>query len=68
MLMRYARISKGEAQTKALQVQALKQAGVEKIFSEPASGGRWDRPVLHTMLDQLRYTWVTQATIRQMEQ
>jgi DNA invertase Pin-like site-specific DNA recombinase len=54
MLMGYARISKGEAQTNALQIQALKQAGVERIFSESASGGRWDRPILHTMLDQLR--------------
>lgn len=54
MLIGYARISKGEEQNNALQIQALKQAGMEKVFEESASGGRWDRPILHTMLDQLR--------------
>lgn len=54
MLIGYARISKGEEQNNALQIQALKQAGVERIFEESASGGRWDRPILHQMLDQLR--------------
>jgi DNA invertase Pin-like site-specific DNA recombinase len=24
------------------------------VFEEKASGGRWDRPELHRMLDQLR--------------
>jgi DNA invertase Pin-like site-specific DNA recombinase len=28
--------------------------GCEKIFREKASGGRWDRPELHRLLDQLR--------------
>ena len=32
----------------------LKRAGCARIFSETASGGRWDRPELHRMLDQLR--------------
>jgi DNA invertase Pin-like site-specific DNA recombinase len=27
---------------------------VERIFTEQASGGRWDRPQLHRLLDQLR--------------
>jgi DNA invertase Pin-like site-specific DNA recombinase len=54
MLIGYARISRGEEQNNALQIQALKQAGVERIFEESASGGRWDRPILHTMLDHLR--------------
>lgn len=54
MLIGYARISKGEDQNNALQIQALKQAGVERILEESASGGRWDRPILHKMLDQLR--------------
>lgn len=54
MLIGYVRISKGEAQNNALQIQALKQPGVEKIFEEAASGGRWDRPILHKMLDHLR--------------
>jgi DNA invertase Pin-like site-specific DNA recombinase len=33
---------------------ALKAAGSERIYREKASGGRWDRPELHRLLDQLR--------------
>ena len=33
---------------------ALKAAGCERIFREKASGGRWDRPELQRLLDQLR--------------
>ncbi len=29
-------------------------AGYERVFEERASGGRWDRPELHRMLEQLR--------------
>jgi DNA invertase Pin-like site-specific DNA recombinase len=54
MLLGYGRVSKGEDQNDALQVEALKWAGCARIFSETASGGRWDRPELHRMLDQLR--------------
>lgn len=54
MLLGYGRVSKGEDQDDALQVEALKQAGCMRIFSEIASGGRWERPELHRMLDQLR--------------
>jgi DNA invertase Pin-like site-specific DNA recombinase len=36
------------------QVSALKSAGCEKIFREKASGGRWSRPELNRLLDQLR--------------
>lgn len=59
MLFGYARISKdpgkkGDEQTIALQLRALEAAGADKVFEENASGGRWDRPVLHRMLDQLR--------------
>src|SRR5947209_13297551 len=32
----------------------LKAAGCERIYREKASGGRWDRPELHRLLDQLR--------------
>jgi len=39
---------------KIQQVSALKCAGYEKIFREKASGGRWDRPELQRVLDQLR--------------
>jgi DNA invertase Pin-like site-specific DNA recombinase len=54
MLIGYARVSKGDDQSNMLQKKALLDAGVERIFSESASGGRWDRPQLHKMLEQLR--------------
>jgi DNA invertase Pin-like site-specific DNA recombinase len=53
MLLGYARVSTSEQDTSA-QVSALKSAGCEKIFLEKASGGRWDRPELHRLLDRLR--------------
>jgi DNA invertase Pin-like site-specific DNA recombinase len=54
MRIGYARVSKGDDQSNALQRKALKSAGVERIFEESASGGRWNRPQLHKMLEQLR--------------
>jgi DNA invertase Pin-like site-specific DNA recombinase len=54
MLLGYGRVSKGEEQSDALQVEALERAGCARIFAETASGGRWERPALHRMLDQLR--------------
>ena len=54
MLLGYARVSKGDEQNNALQARALRAAGCRKLFEEAASGGRWDRPELHRMLDQLR--------------
>ena len=54
MLIGYARISKGDDQSTAMQLRALKNVGCERIFEEAASGGRWDRPELHRMIDQLR--------------
>ena len=54
LLIGYARISKGDYQSTAMQLHALKDAGCERIFEEAASGGRWDRPELHRMVDQLR--------------
>src|SRR5260370_34799548 len=53
MLIGYARVSSGEQDT-AAQSAALKAAGCEVIFSEKASGGRWDRPELHKLLRELR--------------
>jgi len=53
MLIGYARVSTSEQET-AAQVAALKAAGCERIYRERASGGRWDRPELHRLLDQLR--------------
>jgi DNA invertase Pin-like site-specific DNA recombinase len=54
MLLGYARVSKGDAQSNALQTRALTAAGCLRLFEEAASGGRWDRPELHRLLDQLR--------------
>ncbi len=54
MIIGYARVSKGDDQTDALQLAALKTAGCERIYREAMSGGRWDRPELHKMLEQLR--------------
>ncbi len=54
MLLGYARVSKSETQETASQIRALKKAGCKKVFEEAASGGRWDRPELHRLLDQLR--------------
>lgn len=53
MLLGYARVSTNDQDT-AAQVTALKAAGCERIYREKASGGRWDRPELHRLLDQLR--------------
>ena len=54
MIFGYSRVSKGDDQNARLQLQAFKNAGVEKSFQEQASGGRWDRPELHKMLEHLR--------------
>ena len=53
MLIGYARVSTQDQDTHA-QIVALESAGCELIFQEKASGGRWDRPELHRLLDQLR--------------
>ena len=50
----YARVSKGDEQNNLLQAKALRAAGCRRVFEEVASGGRWDRPELHRMLDHLR--------------
>ncbi len=54
MLLGYARVSKAEGQDTRAQVDALRAAGCERIYEERMSGGRWDRPELHRLLDQLR--------------
>src|SRR3989441_9966358 len=53
MLIGYNRVSSNEQDT-AAQVKALKAAECERIYREKASGGRWDRPELQRLLDQLR--------------
>jgi DNA invertase Pin-like site-specific DNA recombinase len=54
MLLGSARVSKGEEQDTQMQEVALRAVGVERLCMERASGGRWDRPELHRLLDQLR--------------
>jgi DNA invertase Pin-like site-specific DNA recombinase len=54
LLLGYARVSKDDEQNNALQAKGLLAAGCRRLFEESASGGRWDRPGLHRMLNQLR--------------
>ncbi len=53
MLVGYARVST-QAQEMDLQLDALKQAGCEKIFEEKASGAQRDRPALTEALAYMR--------------
>src|SRR5262245_20752092 len=53
MLIGYARVSTNDQET-ATQVAAFKAAGCEQIYREKASGGRWERPELHRVLEQIR--------------
>jgi DNA invertase Pin-like site-specific DNA recombinase len=53
MLIGYARVSTKDQDT-ALQEEALRKAGVERIFIEKASGAKEDRPELAKMLDMAR--------------
>lgn len=53
MLVGYARVSTKD-QDHALQIDALKKAGCEKIFEEKASGAKNDRPVLAEVIQYMR--------------
>jgi DNA invertase Pin-like site-specific DNA recombinase len=53
MLIGYARISTGD-QRLDLQVDALKQLGCERIFSEQLGGSRAERPALESARSHLR--------------
>jgi DNA invertase Pin-like site-specific DNA recombinase len=53
MKIGYARVSKGNAQDNAAQIDALKAAGVERVFQDKASGGTMDRPELRKAIAAL---------------
>lgn len=53
MLVGYARVLTRD-QNSALQIEALRSAGCEKVFTEKASGAQRDRPELQAALDYLR--------------
>jgi DNA invertase Pin-like site-specific DNA recombinase len=53
MLLGYARVSQ-DSQDHALQLDALRAAGCDKLFVETASGTRTDRPELAKALEQAR--------------
>ncbi len=53
MLVGYARVSTMD-QNPALQMDALREAGCERIFTEKASGSHRNRPQLKAALDYLR--------------
>lgn len=53
MLLWYARVSVAD-QNHALQLDALRAAGCERVYTETAGGARTDRPELTKMLEQAR--------------
>lgn len=53
MLVGYARVSTQD-QNPALQLDALKAAGCERVFVEKATGAQRDRPELKAVLDYIR--------------
>jgi DNA invertase Pin-like site-specific DNA recombinase len=53
MLVGYARVSTLD-QNPQMQIDALKQAGCERLYVEKASGAHRDRPELKAALDYMR--------------
>mgnify|MGYP001179302743 CR=1 FL=1 len=54
MLVGYARVSSRTDQKLDLQIDALKEAGCEKIFTDKISGAKADRPGLKQAMDFVR--------------
>ena len=72
MRVGYARVSTQD-QTPALQLDALKAAGCERVFQEKASGAQRDRPELAVALDYMRggdtlVVWKLDRLARSMKQ
>ena len=72
MLVGYARVSTQD-QNPALQIDALKETGCERIFEEKASGAQRDRPELTAALDYMRagdtlVVWKLDRLARSMRQ
>lgn len=72
MLVGYARVST-EDQNPALQLDALKVIGCEKVFVEKASGAQRDRPEMNAALDYMRtgdtlVVWKLDRLARSMKQ
>ena len=53
-LIGYASVSTGDGEMESAQLEALRAVGCRRIFREAKFAGRWDRPQLHRLLDQLR--------------
>jgi len=72
MLVGYARVSTQD-QDPALQLDALKQAGCDRVSTETASGAHRDRPELKAVLDYMRSSdtlivWRLDRLARSMKQ
>jgi len=50
----YARVSRAQDQDLSLQLRAFEAAGIDRVYEEKASGGVFERPVLHEMLATLQ--------------
>ena len=64
MLVGYARVSTRD-QSPALQLDALREAGCERVFTEKASGAARDRPELKAALDYIRAGDIFQVVLAQ---